>query len=337
MARRRFYPWLRAFLFVVVPATVSAQLTPIQRIRANPQSYLNEKVTLVGKVVRYVDAKGSNAFYFEDEYGTQMRIVSTNALPALDSRWSLEGVVALEPTGDPYLIESRRASVDQPPTSATAPPVADTDLDGVMDTADRCPNTPMATKVDPAGCEPPNRLPLYAGLGALALALIGSGVYVARRSQPAPPPPPPSIPTPDPLPHPAPKADDVFEGKTVRFFRPSQLDATLKLVPGRLVIASGPDKGNEIRFVHVGAPVPEITFGRSEGPRYTHISLTAPTVSRRHAMMRYEGGTWSIANFSDTNPATVNATPLASIGAPVALKDGDIIEFGEVSFRFHAR
>lgn len=363
MTSPRSWLTLVTLLLTLTAVSVNAQVTPIQRIRGNPASFVNAQVTVEGKVVRYVDASGSNAFYFEDDYGTQIRIVSTQALPPVDSRWAVSGVVALEPSGDPYLVEATRApraGTAPPPSDPASPPPAaptDSDLDGVADTSDRCPASPMGALVDAQGCEAPDRVPLYLGLGALALALGGGGLVLsqrsrrqqaedeerarrdredrerreredrdrqARESQ-------------SPAAAPASGGEDFFAGKTIRFAKPTGTDGTLKLVPGRLEVISGPDKGNELRFVHVGTPIPEVTFGRSEGPKYTHVTLTAPTVSRRHAMMRYEAGAWSIANFSETNPVTLNANPLLAIGTPVALKDGDVIEFGEVGVKFHSR
>ncbi|MGD9841368.1 MAG: OmpA family protein [Steroidobacteraceae bacterium] len=46
------------------------------------------------------------------------------------------------------------ASVAAPtPASVAPPPPADSDKDGVIDSADRCPNTPAGAKVDATGCE----------------------------------------------------------------------------------------------------------------------------------------------------------------------------------------
>lgn len=369
MARHRLrFVFAFAFLWLApmqASAQANTQLTPIQRIRGNPRQYVNEQVTVVGKVVRYVDAKGSNAFYFEDEYGTQIRILSTASLPAIDSRWSIDGVVAIETSGDPYLVESKRTSTDAPPPAPLATTPSDADLDGVPDAADRCPNSAPGKVVDATGCEANDRSLLYYGLGGVALLIMGGGLYMSQQSR--------QRQREEEERRVRDEADrrrreeeerlrrereekekslnlgggggnssgvadaDVFAGKTIRFARPNSMDGTLKLVPGRLEVVSGPDKGNEIRFVHVGTPVPEVTFGRSDGPKYTHVTLTSPTVSRRHAMMRYEAGAWSIANFSDTNAVMVNGTALVSIGTPVTLKEGDLIEFGEVSVKFHSR
>jgi len=121
----------------------------------------------------------------------------------------------------------------------------------------------------------------------------------------------------------------------VRFHRPPE--GTLQLLPGRLEIVSGKEGVDEIRFVKVPGKEPLVTFGRSSGEPHTHIELQSPTVSRKHAAMRFHKGSWHIANLSKTNPVVVRGKQLAVQDAPVRLEDGDEVEMGEVTFRFHAR
>jgi membrane protein implicated in regulation of membrane protease activity len=133
---------------------------------------------------------------------------------------------------------------------------------------------------------------------------------------------------------PAPGPDSLVDGKTIRFHRP--VDGTLQMLPGRLDIVEGEDKGQTIRFVRAGAS-PEVTFGRSEGPAYRHIQLRAPTVSRKHAHMRYRDSIWSIRNLSTTNPVVVNGEDLSAEGSERTLREGDRIEMGEIAFVFRER
>ncbi len=118
-------------------------------------------------------------------------------------------------------------------------------------------------------------------------------------------------------------------------------DGTLQLLPGRLEITSdrgvtGAHKGQrEIRFVRVPGMQPEMTFGRAEGDPYRHVQLDAPTASRLHATLRFSGRRWRIRNDSATNPTRVNGISLDGASTFQELDDGDRIEMGEVSFRFH--
>lgn len=156
----------------------------------------------------------------------------------------------------------------------------------------------------------------------------------------APPPPPPEA-LADTPPAGAPRANsngrsDAAPEGTARLLRPS--DRTLPFLPGRFEVVAGKGLGAEIRFVRTGGPDgSSVTFGRAEGMPYRHIQLDAPTVSRRHAHMRWDGSHWSLTNLSATNPVAINGVPLPGQGTAIDLSDGDRVEMGEVTFRFHAQ
>jgi hypothetical protein len=127
----------------------------------------------------------------------------------------------------------------------------------------------------------------------------------------------------------------LVEGKTIRFYRPPE--GTLQMLPGRLEIVEGEDRGQAIRFVRTRGGLQQVTFGRREGAPYEHIQLRAPTVSRQHARLDFEHGHWNIYNLSETNPVLVNGESLAAGHGVRPLSDGDRIEMGEVVFRFRER
>lgn len=120
---------------------------------------------------------------------------------------------------------------------------------------------------------------------------------------------------------------------------PRPAERTLQFLPGRFeVLTGGKGLGSEIRFVRTGGPDgSSITIGRSEGPPYRHIQLDVPTVSRRHAHMRWDGMRWSLTNLSTTNPVAINGVALPGEGTAIDLVDGDRVEMGEVTLRFHAQ
>ncbi|HJU74220.1 MAG TPA: FHA domain-containing protein, partial [Gemmatimonadaceae bacterium] len=126
----------------------------------------------------------------------------------------------------------------------------------------------------------------------------------------------------------------LVDGHSLRFYRPAE--GTLQFLPGRLEVIEGRDAGHEIRFVRTSSADDVITFGRLEGPPYRHIQLREPTVSRQHARMQLREGKWHLENLSGTNPVVVNGAPLSGQGATIALRDGDRVEMGEVTFRFIA-
>jgi hypothetical protein len=128
----------------------------------------------------------------------------------------------------------------------------------------------------------------------------------------------------------------MVEGAHVRYFRPEE--GTLEFLPGRLEIVSGGDVGQEIHFLRqVGEENATITFGRSEGPPLRHVQLLDPTVSRQHARLSFLGGRWHLANLSQTNPVSLNGTPIPQTGRALTLQDGDRLEMGAVTFLFHDR
>jgi PPM family protein phosphatase len=111
-------------------------------------------------------------------------------------------------------------------------------------------------------------------------------------------------------------------------------NGTLQLLPGRLEITQGPGAGQDIRFVRVPGKKQEITVGRTEGPPHRHIQLDSPAVSRTHATLVFEKGNWVLRNNSSTNPTVHNGRTLESMAEESPLRDGDLIEVGDVRLVF---
>ena len=128
------------------------------------------------------------------------------------------------------------------------------------------------------------------------------------------------------------EGDTAVDGATIQFQR--QQEAPVQLLPGRLEIEEGSNRGQEIRFVRVHGEPPEVTIGRGDGPPYRHIKLAAQTVSRQHARLRFDNGRWMISNLSKTNPTVVNGEQLEESTDCRLLQDGDTIEMGEMVLRF---
>lgn len=134
-----------------------------------------------------------------------------------------------------------------------------------------------------------------------------------------------------------PEADEMDEpapDATVIFHRP--VDEAVQILPGRLQVLSGEAAGKDFRLVSRIGETPQIVVGRETGPPYRHITLQAPTVSRRHARMDFIDGHWTITNLSETNPVLVNNRALLNGGTARRLSNGDCIELGEVALRFLA-
>jgi hypothetical protein len=108
-------------------------------------------------------------------------------------------------------------------------------------------------------------------------------------------------------------------------------DGRVQFLPGRLEVVGGAEVGREFHFLRLpGQPVPEITIGRAHGPAHRHVQIPAPTVSRMHAMLRFQDRRWRLLNLSATNPVRVNGVELGTPDEAVLLSDGDSIVLGEV-------
>lgn len=119
---------------------------------------------------------------------------------------------------------------------------------------------------------------------------------------------------------------------------PIREEAAVQLLPGRLEVEEGEERGRDIRFLRPGGDgIPEITIGRSDGPPGRHVRLRAETVSRTHARLQYDNTRWKISNLSRTNPVIVNDQVLCRPDESRVLSDGDRIELGEVVLRFRER
>lgn len=150
---------------------------------------------------------------------------------------------------------------------------------------------------------------------------------------PPPPPPPPSYPREEPMGPPAAEA-------TMRVPRYSG-PVSMAFLPGRLEVKAagptGPRPGEEIRFPARRQGDGVVILGRDDGPSGATVKVPAESVSRRHAQLQFQDGRWNITNLSRTNPTLVNGEELMVTGGARWLRDGDIIEMGEMVFRFHER
>jgi hypothetical protein len=95
-------------------------------------------------------------------------------------------------------------------------------------------------------------------------------------------------------------------------------------VPARLIIKRGPNPEQEYRL----SPV-EVTIGRSST---NVIAIADPEVSRRHACIRWNEGSYIIEDWASTNGTFVNNR---RISGPITLYHGDEIRLGEtISLQF---
>jgi hypothetical protein len=114
---------------------------------------------------------------------------------------------------------------------------------------------------------------------------------------------------------------------------------TTAFLPGRLEVQAagrtGPRPGEEIRFPARRQGDGIVILGRDDGPSGATVKVPAESVSRRHARLQFDNGRWKITNLSRTNPTLVNGEELMVTDGARWLRDGDVIEMGEMVFRFH--
>jgi pSer/pThr/pTyr-binding forkhead associated (FHA) protein len=89
-------------------------------------------------------------------------------------------------------------------------------------------------------------------------------------------------------------------------------------VLARLSIQNGPMAGRSYRF-HQDVT----TMGRTNGNDFV---IAGRTVSRRHARLWFADGRWCLEDLQSANGTLVNNV---RIYQPVALNDGDVINFGD--------
>jgi len=335
-------------VFAIASLVVSPALaqTEIRDIVNNPGKYSDSEVKVVGAVSRHIssggDETGTKNFMLQADSGQEIRIRTTDQPPEIGSRVSIQGLVTISPINRaPIVIEQVRQSVGESSEGGSS---ADALRDGFSTTT----------------------IILIFGLGALVIAVLIYFGYAAQDE--------PTRPTPTPADG-APSssggsgssslsdteigaadggggsAEQRFKSEssssqgdsdsssgpeTLKFKAPPK---TMKFIPGRLVVAAGPDQGKEFRIA--GHPTPEgnvVTIGRAEveGERaFAHIQLgdTYRTVSRMQAEIIQQDDTILLRNKSDTNPTMVNGEQVEA-ETTVELEDGDMIRMGEMMLRY---
>lgn len=88
-------------------AVIGGESTPVQRIRAEAEDFLDRRVRVTGGVVGHPDEgeRETSAYFLQDDAGEELRVVTMGNLPPLDSRWTVTGMVVLDRRGDPYMVE----------------------------------------------------------------------------------------------------------------------------------------------------------------------------------------------------------------------------------------
>ena len=323
--------------------------TSIKEINGNPGKYRGQTVTIEGSVTRQVesgsDTKTRN-YILQDDSGEELRVKTTEKPPETGNRYRVEGVIEISPFNrNAVLDESNRSQIGSAGGEGTSSESLRQGFSTIT-------------------------VYLILGLGILVVVVLGYFAYASQDDEPAPvassedgapdtdDPSSPDLSSTElgadgeesetGFPEPSSQRiksessssqepEEESEGpETLKFKAPPK---TMKFVPGRLVIAAGPDQGKEFRIA--GRPTPEgnvVTIGRAEveGEKaFAHIQLgdTYRTVSRMQAEIIQQDDKILLKNTSETNPTMVNGDHVPT-GESVELDGGDMIRMGELMLRY---
>ena len=333
------------FLLTLFVGGAYAQ-TSIKEINGNPGKYRGQSVTVEGTVIRHVES-GSDTqtknYILQDNNGAEIRAKTTKKPPETGNRYRVEGVVEISPF-------NRNAVIDETSRSQIASSGGGSSSESLRQGFSTI------------------TVYLILGLGILVVVVLGYFAYASQDEEPAdvasagggstettdasdlsstelgadgeesetgfPEPSSQRIKSESSS---SQEPEEESEGpETLKFKAPP---TTMKFVPGRLVIAAGPDQGKEFRIA--GRPTPEgnvVTIGRAEveGEKaFAHIQLgdTYRTVSRMQAEIIQQDDTILLKNTSETNPTMVNGDHVET-GESVELEGGDMIRMGELMLRY---
>lgn len=90
---------------------------------------------------------------------------------------------------------------------------------------------------------------------------------------------------------------------------------------GKLIVTTGPQEGNTIPLL-----LSTLTVGRVASEAHWEIALDDSSVSRPHARLELEEGSWRVVDLGSANGTLVNGNPVGEGG--YILQDGDIVAFG---------
>ncbi|MDQ0993688.1 DUF1707 and FHA domain-containing protein [Streptomyces sp. V3I7] len=99
--------------------------------------------------------------------------------------------------------------------------------------------------------------------------------------------------------------------------------------PGRLRAAWQAERLPKLLLPHAASTGP-LCIGRGPG---SGLRLNHETVSRAHAELSLQGGTWVLRDLGSTNGTTVNGRRVVGVAV---VREGDQVGFGHVAFRLSA-
>lgn len=326
MMKKAIIFFILVMLFVI--GYLSAEIR-VKDINIDPYKYTKEFVKIKGKVLRRCGddkTQSSKGYIFRDDYGDDIKVITTSDYPEVDQHYEVTGVVVVANADkdNPEISIIEQGRDNQIYTTST----------GTMPTT----TTTSAVTTTETEKKPTQMVYILFGTAVILLVLIGALLFywLSNKSKTDVTTDQPSSSFPASLdtgPTDYPEPAEFIEDKTIKMSAPPE--GTLKLLPGRLEIASGYDKVKEIRFYKLPSQEEtEFTFGRSSGAPYVHIQVKSPTVSSKQAKLIWMNGKYMMLNYATTNPTKVDDAELKK-DQSVPISEGSRIDMGEVSFIFH--
>ena len=316
-------------IFLVNPNWSQVNAVSVKKIVEHPDIYYTAYIETEGFIIHYKPETSTSTSYYllMGEYGDTLKVNTAEEKPEINQKYRVNGILYKEriiKNGKviyrPFLSEKSKICL----TCPTPPPG---------------PNIVEGQGFD-------SRIYYIIG-GAAGLLLIGLFAFVKIRNknnhQPtnwesenlttdySQIPKTQEVPPPYNPPYP----DEEF--KTIKIdTTPSK---TMRLIPGRLEIINGEDKGKT--FLIQGYPTKEgsiVTIGRevvSGERKHSHIQIDQhyQTVSRKQAEIIYYDKKLYLRNLSETNITEVDGHELG-LGEKVELKPNSIIKMGEIEFQY---
>ncbi|MES3630578.1 MAG: FHA domain-containing protein [Longimonas sp.] len=369
------FAWLAvAFLAFIGIPPVHAQ-TSISDILDNPGQYNDAEVTVQGTVERLVDGEGDSIqnYIIASEAGDEIRVrFSSGGAPEEGQQLEVAGLVSISAFNrEPFIIESSRSSIDEVSQGGSRAVEGDFDpftilgiigliialvvggagfylwkRDEKASEEIRKQREKEAKEAEEAAKKAAESVkPANEDLGVQDTELQeadedaqGSDgtLFPDEKDEPSPDRPVPRIKSESS----SSVANKPESPETLKFKAPPK---TMKFIPGKLVIISGPDKGREFRIA--GFPREEddgnvVTIGRADvkGERaFAHIQLgdTYRTVSRIQAeiIQKTSDNEILLRNKSTTNPTRVNEEEVPP-EETVELQNEDTIQMGELVLQY---
>lgn len=303
------------------PATPQSQtstlnndtLVDIASIIENPGLYKDEKVKIRGYISQYIpgNATTTSYYYLKGDFGQGLKVITLSESPQVLKKYEVVGIVNINlAEAEAYLVEHQKVCLD---CTVEEPPV------------------------QPSWCQE-NRTLCYIIIGGAILLLVLVIVYLILRITENK-----SKTYSDIQPYVSPlgsnpnvtslSGESDFQTIKISHSAPK----TLKLLPGKLQIVSGLDKGKEFKMqAFPTASGGILTIGRekkSGDAEFSHIQLLEKTVSRQQAELIFKDGKLYIKNLSETNFTQLNGKEIQP-GEMELMEPNSVIKTGEVEFRY---